>query len=387
MVEIDVLIIGAGPAGVSTAMHLHALDPTWAKRIIVLEKAVHPRPKLCGGGVTRLGVDALQHLGLAFELAHVPVREMRIHYRHRRFVLRDDPVFRVVHRPEFDHWLVKEARARGADIREGEPALSIQEHPHAIAVRTSKRQYLAQTVVVADGARSWVRQKLRWGKRGRSARLLEILTPIGTQPQPLFQRDAAIFDFSFLRQGLQGYIWTFPSQMQGQAWLNRGVYDSRIHAQERRAPLRRLLEEDLARTQQSLDAATLQGHPIFWFRPEASISRPRILLVGDAAGVDPLLGEGISFALWYGDAAAQTLAAAFARNDFSFRDFKTRVLEHPVLHQLRGRYLAARFSYWLTRHPHLADILWALAPVIFSLLVHFRPTYVPLHNPRLIRVE
>ncbi|GAG04425.1 unnamed protein product, partial [marine sediment metagenome] len=47
--HVDVLIVGSGPAGTSTALHLVRQDPDWAWKIVVIDKAVHPREKLCGG--------------------------------------------------------------------------------------------------------------------------------------------------------------------------------------------------------------------------------------------------------------------------------------------------------------------------------------------------
>ncbi len=55
----EVIIIGSGPAGLSTALHLLLCDPSWAERLVILEKAVHPRFKLCGGAVTPLGLKCL----------------------------------------------------------------------------------------------------------------------------------------------------------------------------------------------------------------------------------------------------------------------------------------------------------------------------------------
>ncbi len=66
METVDVLIAGSGPAGMSAALHLVKADPGWADRIVIVEKSVHPREKLCGGGVTNLGEKMLSGLGLSF---------------------------------------------------------------------------------------------------------------------------------------------------------------------------------------------------------------------------------------------------------------------------------------------------------------------------------
>jgi flavin-dependent dehydrogenase len=48
----DILIIGGGPAGLSTALHLFKIAPALASRILVLEKTRYPRHKLCAGALT-----------------------------------------------------------------------------------------------------------------------------------------------------------------------------------------------------------------------------------------------------------------------------------------------------------------------------------------------
>jgi flavin-dependent dehydrogenase len=76
MQAFPLIIIGAGPAGLSTALHLLRIDPAWADRLVVLDRAAHPRHKLCGGGVTRLGLGYLRGLGLPdpLPIPHAPVR-------------------------------------------------------------------------------------------------------------------------------------------------------------------------------------------------------------------------------------------------------------------------------------------------------------------------
>jgi len=69
----------------------------------------------------------------------------------------------------------------------------------------------------------------------------------------------------------------------------------------------------------------LQGHPERWFDPTVKHSAPRVLLAGDAAGTEPLLGEGISHALDFGMRAANEAMRALRRNDFSFADYERRI--------------------------------------------------------------
>jgi ribulose 1,5-bisphosphate synthetase/thiazole synthase len=72
MAHYEVIIVGAGPAGLSTALHLQQMAPELAERTLILEKARHPRTKLCGGGVTPDAERVLGRLGL--DVTEVPTR-------------------------------------------------------------------------------------------------------------------------------------------------------------------------------------------------------------------------------------------------------------------------------------------------------------------------
>lgn len=127
MRQVDVLIVGSGPAGMSTALHLVALNPGWARRMVVVDAAVHPRKKLCGGGVTRFGAEILANLGLEFEPPHVPVHEIRIIFEGRTLRFREAQALRVARRDEFDHWLVLRGEEHGIEVRQGEAVIDIAE--------------------------------------------------------------------------------------------------------------------------------------------------------------------------------------------------------------------------------------------------------------------
>ncbi|TMA43793.1 MAG: hypothetical protein E6J81_15365, partial [Deltaproteobacteria bacterium] len=87
---------------------------------------------------------------------------------------------------------------------------------------------------------------------------------------------------------------------------------------------------------------------------------PHTLLVGDAAGVDPLMGEGISFALEYGVLAADAILAARGTGDWSFRSYARAVARGAIGRKLRRLGLGARLFYG--RHQRLWFRLAAASP-------------------------
>ncbi len=386
IVSVDVLIIGSGPAGISTALHLVQADQSWADRIVVIEKAVHPRDKLCGGGVTRTGENILNRLGLSFDAPHVPVREMQIVYENEAYLIQGNPAFRVTRRGEFDHWLVQCAQKRGITLRQDEAVKDIRPAKDYVEVVTERATYHTQVVVAADGSRSFTRRKLKWNDRGHLARLLEVLTPENGAEQTAFRDGAAVVDFSYLGRGLQGYYWDFPSFIKGQPVMNRGLFDSRVRSERPRMALKQTLAESLAKRGRDLADCELKGYPIRWFSRKGQFSRPRIILAGDAAGVDPLLGEGIAFALAYGEVATTAIIDAFTRQDFSFAGYKELILAHSFLSVLPTRIKLARLLY-LLKYPWQARLLWKITSLVLRAFIWFSPNPTLDKSPRLVKLR
>lgn len=143
-----------------------------------------------------------------------------------------------------------------------------------------------------------------------------------------------------------------------------GIYDTNILANGKRPQLKEPLAKEMSRFGFDINDYEIQGHPIRWFSPENQLSIPRVLLVGDAAGADPFLGEGISIALGYGALAAREIGEAFTQNDFSFGRYRSRVLKSPL-----GQALIARWFLTHTVYPlkwrWLQILIWRfLKPIV-----------------------
>jgi flavin-dependent dehydrogenase len=124
-----------------------------------------------------------------------------------------------------------------------------------------------------------------------------------------------------------------------------GIYDANLYPGQSKPPLKETLAEEMARHGFDLDQFTLQGHPIRWGDPWTTLSVPRVLLAGDAAGADPLFGEGISMALGYGALAAREIGEAFQRGNFSFGGYRRRVARSGLGQTLIVRWGFAYFIY------------------------------------------
>jgi len=146
------------------------------------------------------------------------------------------------------------------------------------------------------------------------------------------------FDFRPVQDGLAGYTWSFPCLIDGRPHANVGVYSLRREGEGER--LAALLDGRVAGA-----ACPRKAHPIRCYDRHAPLAAPGALLVGDAAGVDPLLGEGISLALEYGRIAATTLVRSFASGDLGFGGYARAVAGSPLGRKLRRLAFAARLFY------------------------------------------
>jgi len=328
----DVIVVGSGPAGTATALRLAARAPALAARTLLLEKAHHPRPKTCAGGVIPKATALLRELGVDFDVPHAPVDAARIDVPGATVTIGGEDLCRVVRRAEFDARLAFAARARGVTLREGERVTAIVREPDGVRVETDRGVHRARVVVGADGSGSRVRRALVGdGSAGRVGRAVMCDVPAAALGWDGHRARRYDFDFRACADGLAGYGWVFPCVIDGTPHANVGVYAlPPVDGARLDLELRRLLRELGADPE-----ARRQAFPIRTWEPDVRVAAPHALLVGDAAGVDPLMGEGISFALEYGVLAADAIVRAFASGDFAFADYAVAVHAGPLGQKLR----------------------------------------------------
>lgn len=338
MTDVDLLIVGGGPAGISTALHVHALAPGVAAKMVVLEAERYPREKICAGGIGARALRALDKLGVAVDCPMVRLDAVALRLGDRTVVTRDPELGVVVRRIEFDHALAKAARARGIDVRDGCPVATIRVEEDHVRVETERGEvFRARAIVGADGVAGVVRHQAGFPRGKLRAQVVELDTEDAPGDLP---RDTIVFDFT--ARDLHGYAWDFPTLVGGEPKVCRGAYVIRtLGPDSPRDRLARYLADrglDLARYK-------LKQYAERGFEPGADISRPRVLLAGEAAGIDIATGEGIAQAIEYGSVAARYLADAFDRDDLGFGSWRAFVERRHVGWQLRIRHACYRGFY------------------------------------------
>jgi flavin-dependent dehydrogenase len=249
-----------------------------------------------------------------------------------------------VRRFEFDHQLLAAARRAGVRVSEGERVQRLSIEAGEVRVATDAGEHRARVVIGADGAKSVVRSSLVGPPLGRQMVALETVT--GGYDDD--EANTAVFDFRPVARGLRGYAWSFPSLRGEERWRVRGIGGS---SWSTGTSLKTFFAESLAAQGVDLREYRYAGWSAPAYDPESPQSAPHALLAGDAVGVEPWLGEGITSAIGSGILAAHVAAEALVSGRFDFSDYGERLRESAVgWRMLRNRDLADPFYEAVGKH-------------------------------------
>jgi menaquinone-9 beta-reductase len=312
MGSVDVVVVGAGPAGVAAAVELRRRG----RSVLLADRAAFPRDKCCGDGLTALALAELERIGLDPHVVDswAPQHRVVLHGRSGRQVAIDLPPdgwFSVVaRRRDLDAALVATAVEHGAELREGAACTAVDRVAGGLAATIGGEVVRTRYVVAADGMYSPVRKLVDARHPARYRGEWHALRQYVTDVAPEAARTQHVW---FLPELGAGYVWSFPLPG-GAANVGFGV--------ERGGPL---AVGELGRRWKQLLAhpavASVLGPTVRATEPvrawpiparigEVSLSAAggRVLFVGDAAAAaDPMTGEGIGQALVTGRLAAEAI--------------------------------------------------------------------------------
>ncbi len=355
----DALVIGAGPAGAAAAVTL----ARGGLRVALVDRSTFPRDKVCGDALIPDALGALERLGLvaAVEAAARRIPTLRI-------VAPNGVSGRVggrlacVPRERLDALLVDAARGAGVEFlapwRLARPVHNDRQFAGAVFSHPDGRRALhvdAPNTLLATGAAA--DPLAAFG-------VLERRAPSGVAARAYFQAPPDLageidaMELVFERAMLPGYGWVFPGP--------DGIYNlgcGCFHDSPRRPSpnLRRLWETFLAGhptarrlARHGTQLTPLRGAPLRTRLAGAALSRPGLLVIGEAAGTTySFSGEGIGKALESGILGAEAVLLA--------RDGQIASAERFYGTQLRFRHLPRYRAYktaqdWLA-YPTICNFL------------------------------
>ena len=323
MSDYDVVVVGAGPAGTTTAR--------WAAengaRVLVVEKRQEiGSPVRCGEGISRAWLDSvdikLDSRSVACEVKGAKIVAPNGTPFYLSEKMAGNEVGIVLDRAFFDKLLAKYAIKAGADVRLKTSALGLIHEGGKVAgvkVRSfgNTEEIRCGCVVGADGFESQVG---RWAGIETSLAAKDITTCLQYRLTNIEQEhEYCQFYLGSVAPG--GYVWAFPKDEET-ANVGLGIQLSRLKDPgEVKGYLDRFIESQ---------PGLKKGRPLDVVSGAVSVCAPidrtvgdGVLLVGDSARqIDPITGGGISNSCKAGRVAGETLAKAVEEGDFSAKSLE-----------------------------------------------------------------
>lgn len=330
--EHDVIVVGAGPGGATTATAL----TQQGHDVLLIDRHRFPRDKICGDAISQGCIQIMNDLGMSSKIAGAVARGEFYPLDGMRLVSPSGHTLQaefkggangersyVAPRVHFDAVIQQQAVESGAQFLQAEVKEPLVEDGRVVGVLAREngeiKAYRSQVLVGADGVTSTIMRALRPESeqhvdKHRAVALRAYIDNIDLIPNEV--------EFFLYDQILPGYAWIFPA---GDKMANIGLGMRLDRFRFLKKNLKKMLAEFLdmppirARLGQDVtvrDVAIWQLN--FGSQKQLRHAFDGALLVGDAAGfINPLTGGGIHNALISGCLAAETIGKALQAGDTS----------------------------------------------------------------------
>ena len=365
IIETDIVIIGAGPAGCSASLYLAQFGIPH----VVVEKEVYPRDKVCGDALSGKVVSQLKKINPAWldELKldtqeFIPSwgvvfsapdgNEVAIPFKHKPHETEHSPGF-VTKRVDYDYWLFQKLDRKWAKVLEGTEVKDVIINEMGVSVISDNTEIKAKLLISAEGTRALVAKKYG-GYKMEHQHYCAGLRAYYDGVKGL-HKDGFI-ELHFVKESLPGYFWIFPLP-NGQANVGIGMLSK--YVSKKKVNLKKLMLEVLEseKFKERFKDARLQDKIQGWGLPLGSkkkrpISGNRFMLIGDSGSlIDPFTGEGIGNAMFSGKWAAEQARDSIAAKDFSAKELLK--YDKTVYKKIGGELQVSTFMQKLIKYPWL----------------------------------
>ncbi len=321
----DVVIVGAGPGGSSTAYHLASAG----LEVLLVDRQMFPREKICGDGLTPRALTEISRMGLldAVQKSGNSLDRIRITgpggfaFEEAFPVIRRQPAkLVVIRRFVLDNLLLRRAISAGAHFFSEVKVTGVDCTERLLRIRAKAgkrvRYFSARIVVMAVGANTRLLSRLGIAARKSQQIIAARAYFSGIRELP------RVIQASMEQVPMPGYGWVFPI---GNDSANVGVgYWQSPSALKPRHSAREAFVRFAGSSsvggllKNAVQDGKIKSYPLRIDFATAKTVQDRILAVGEAAGlVNPLTGEGVDLALESGRMAAEHIRGMFAQGDLS----------------------------------------------------------------------
>jgi len=331
MEKIDVLIIGAGPAGSVCGYQLQQAGVD----CLVVDRATFPRDKICGGGLTPKAWRLLDLLMPGLRYEYRPVKRLRLQFE-------QDPVcefdsefeLRMMNRKVFDYTLLQYyQQAGGRVLTDSFARYDEQPDGRLLVSLKSGAQYSCRYLIAADGANSPIRRQM-FGAYQHNSLFIEQYTQ-ESEPHDIFAH--------FSNDYFPGSFYKFPG-------IDRDVWGFRSPVATNREEFQKLLTK----------YHVPEGRIVGAYIPMGTVqsTHNHIIFIGDAGGFpNRITGEGLydAFKTAYNAKCAIVEQRPFSETN---KQVFAKMRAQDKLFGFAQTAFCHRLFRWVLRHPGLVKWLF-----------------------------